>query len=100
MNIIEVNEKIRSNYLAKRSKSFIGVEDLQSETDDLLMKRMTLVMESNIDGSEALREMLQMKKNQVKYSWTQEQKDHYELLSAIRKNHVKYFYDNNLVDKK
>lgn len=100
MDIIEVNEKIKSNYMAKKRKSFIGVEDLKSEMDDLLMRRMTLVMESNIDGSEALREMLQMKKNQVKYSWTQEQKDRYELLSAVRKNHVKYFYDNNLVDKK
>ena len=100
MNIIEVNEKIKNNYLKKRSKSFIGVDDLKQETEDLLMQRMTIVMESGINGSDALREMIQMKKNQVKYTWTQEQKDRYELLSAVRKNHVKYFYDNNLVDKK
>ncbi len=100
MNIIEVNEKIKDNYLSKRKKSFINVDDLSKETEDLLMQKMTIVMESGINGSDALREMIQMKKNQVKYSWNQEQKDRYELLSAVRKNHVKYLYDNNLVDKK
>jgi NTP pyrophosphatase (non-canonical NTP hydrolase) len=100
MNIIEVNEKINTIYLKKKIKSFIGVDDLNQEMEDLLMQRMTLVMESGIDGSDALREMIQMKKNQVKYAWTQEQKDRYELLSAVRKNHVKYLYDNNLVFKK
>ena len=94
MTALELKQKIREVYLEKKKRGFMDIEDLNEQTDELTLQKFQLVAESGIDGSDALRRMLEMKKDGV---ITAEQKDQYELLSMVRKARVKYFYDNNLV---
>ena len=88
MTALELKQKIREVYLEKKKRGFMDIEDLNEQTDELTLQKFQLVAESGIDGSDALRRMLEMKKDGI---ITAEQKDQYELLSMVRKARVKYF---------
>ncbi len=94
MTALEIKEKLRQVYLEKKKRGFTDIEDLDKERDELIIQKLQLVAESNIDGNEATHRMINMKKDG---SISSDKKEHYELLSLIRKTRVKYFYDNNLV---
>ena len=94
MTALELKKKIREVYLEKKKRGFMDIEDLNEKSDELRLQKLQLVMDSGIDGSDALRRMLEMKKEGI---ITAERKEHYELLSMVRQTRVKYFYDNNLV---
>lgn len=95
--VIEVNQKLLLNYLARKKKSFIDVDELESERDQLKLEKLSLLSQSTITGHQATVRMLQMKYNSIQEPMDESRKLHYELLRNLRQLRVQYFYDNDLV---
>jgi len=94
MTAIQLQKEIRKVYLEMKKRGFIEIDDLIEKRDELLMQKMQMVADSGIGGNEALRRMMEIRKQTP---ILEEYKEQYELLSMVRKMRVKYFYDNNLV---
>jgi hypothetical protein len=94
MTVLELKQKISQLYLEKKKRGFLDIDDLNEKTEKLILQKFQLVADSGIDGSDALRRMLEMKKSGI---ITAEHKEQYELLSMVRQARVQYFYDNKLV---
>lgn len=94
MTASQLQKEIRQVYLEMKSRGFTDIDDLIERNNDLQMKKFQMVAESGISGNEALRRMIEIRK-QVPIG--EDYREQYEFLSMIRKVHVKYLYDNNLV---
>ena len=95
MTAIQLQQEIRDVYLQMKKRAFTDIDDLIEKRDELQMKAMQMVADSDIGGNAALRRMMEIKKQTPIIS--DEYREQYELLSMVRKMRVKYFYDNNLV---
>lgn len=98
MNATQLNKAFREVYLQMKERGFTDIEDLVEKRNELELKRFDFLASQDskysIDGHEALKRMLDMKKEGF---IDKEHREHYEDLLMIRRARVKYFYDNDLV---
>lgn len=90
-------EEMRLNYLEMRKLAFIDCDHLKEKQEQLRLKELEILSQTNITGHQALTRMIEMKKNASVEPMDADRTEHYNFLKILRQLRVRFFYDNNLV---